>query len=242
MTRIPLRPLVQIIEARTRGEDPDAIERANLHTRHEVMRDQAQKSAENRLRFLALFFLCAFAMVAVQMGSVALSEPAEPEGEVAANAIVASRADITDRNGRILATNLSTHALYAQPPIMTDPIGSAKALAAIFPELDEQRLIKDFTGARKFVWLRRKLSPEQVQAVFDIGDPGLLFGPREMRLYPNGRLAAHVLGGATFGREGVDSAEVIGVAGVEKQFDTFLRDPAQEGKPLQLSLDLTVQT
>jgi cell division protein FtsI (penicillin-binding protein 3) len=40
----------------------------------------------------------------------------------------------------------------------------------------------------------------------------------------------------------VDSAEVIGVAGVEKAMDARLRDPAQAGKPLVLSLDLTVQT
>ena len=66
----------------------------------------------------------------------------------------------------------------------------------------------------------------------DIGEPGLLFGPREMRLYPNGRLAAHVLGGASFGREGVHAAEVIGVAGVEKYFDERLRDPARGHKPL----------
>ena len=80
-----------------------------------------------------------------------------------------------------------------------------------------------------------------MQLVHDIGDPGLLFGPREMRLYPNGTLAAHVLGGAGFGREGVASAEVVGTAGVEKTFDAFLRDPANNGAPLQLSLDLTVQ-
>jgi len=52
---------------------------------------------------------------------------------------------------------------------------------------------------------------------------------------------AHVLGGASYGREGVSSAEVIGVAGVERHFDAYLRDPAQEGAPLELSLDLTVQ-
>nr|MCW1952481.1 penicillin-binding protein 2 [Octadecabacter sp.] len=82
---------------------------------------------------------------------------------------------------------------------------------------------------------------EQMQAVHDIGDPGLLFGPREMRLYPNGSVAAHILGGATYGREGVSSAEVVGVAGVESYFDDFLRDPANEGAPLELSIDLTVQ-
>jgi cell division protein FtsI (penicillin-binding protein 3) len=54
-------------------------------------------------------------------------------------------------------------------------------------------------------------------------------------------LAAHVLGGASFGREGVHSAEVIGTAGVEKYFDDFLRDPANGGAPLELSIDLSVQ-
>jgi cell division protein FtsI (penicillin-binding protein 3) len=68
-----------------------------------------------------------------------------------------------------------------------------------------------------------------------------LFGPREMRLYPNGSLAAHVLGGYAFGAEGVHSAEVIGTAGIEKAMDARLRDPAQGGTPLALSIDLSVQ-
>ena len=122
-----------------------------------------------------------------------------------------------------------------------DPTTTAAKLLEIFPELDGERLVRDFTGARKFLWIRRQISPEQMQAVHDIGSPGLLFGPREMRLYPNGPVAAHILGGASYGREGVSSAEVIGVAGVERQFDDFLRDPANEGRPLELSIDLTVQ-
>jgi cell division protein FtsI (penicillin-binding protein 3) len=62
-----------------------------------------------------------------------------------------------------------------------------------------------------------------------------------MRLYPNGRLAAHVLGGSRFGDEAVHSAEVIGVAGLEKALDDRLRDPSQLDQPLELSLDLPVQ-
>jgi cell division protein FtsI (penicillin-binding protein 3) len=81
-----------------------------------------------------------------------------------------------------------------------------------------------------------------MQLVHEIGDPGLLFGPREMRLYPNGVMAAHVLGGSSFGAEGVHSAEVIGTAGIEKALDARLRDPAQAGTPLVLSIDLTLQT
>ena len=124
---------------------------------------------------------------------------------------------------------------------MVDPVYAADELVKIFPELKLDKLLADFSGARKFLWIRRQISPEQMQAVHDIGSTGLLFGPREMRLYPNGAIAAHILGGASYGREGVASAEVIGVAGVEREFDELLRDPAREGEPLALSIDLTVQ-
>lgn len=242
MTRIPLRPLARILSARAKGENPDVIERENIRLRHEEMRDRSRAVAEGRLLLLCGAFLAVFGVVAAQMGLLAASEPVEPVSAGSGSAIVAQRADIVDREGRILATNLVTHSLYAQPPQMIDPQGAAEKLAAIFPDLDAERLKKDFTGKRKFLWVKKKISPEQMQLVHEIGDPGLLFGPREMRLYPNGAIASHVLGGASFGREGVRSAEVVGTAGVEKTFDTWLRDPANGGAPLQLSLDLSVQS
>ncbi|KMK66666.1 penicillin-binding protein 2 [Puniceibacterium sp. IMCC21224] len=241
MIRIPLRPLARILDARSKGENTDAIERENLRIRHEQMRDKARNRAEGRLLMLGVVFFCAFMVVGARMGILASTEPTEPRAQAAGASIVAQRADIVDRHGRILATNMETHSLYAHPQQMIEPERTAKALVKIFPELKEERLIKDFTGTRKFLWVRKKLSPEQKQAVHDIGEPGLLFGPREMRLYPNGKLAAHVLGGSSFGREGVHSAEVIGTAGIEKFADEMLRDPAREGAPLELSLDLTVQ-
>ncbi len=240
--RVPLRPLSRILAARRRGEDPAAIERENLRRRHEQMRDRTRRRAEGRLLALGALFVLAFFVVGLRMGMLAASDPQEPRASAGGgSAIIAQRADILDRNGRILATNLVTNALYAQPPLMVDKEAAARELARIFPDLDEADLLKKFTSGRKFIWLKRRISPEQQQLVHDIGDPGLLFGPREMRLYPNGRLAAHVLGGAGFGREGVHAAEIVGVAGVEKTFDAYLRDPARNGQPLQLSLDLTIQ-
>ncbi|WP_227271433.1 peptidoglycan D,D-transpeptidase FtsI family protein [Roseobacter weihaiensis] len=241
MIRTPLRPLARILDARDKGENPDAIERENIRIRHEQMRDQARQRAEGRLLVLGMFFVVAFSVVGLRMGLLATSEPQEPRVDGPGAQIHAARADIVDRHGSLLATNFDTHALYAQPPQMIDPVHAAQELAKIFPDLDAAELLEDFTGTRKFLWIKRKLSPEQMQAVHEIGDPGLLFATRDMRLYPNGQLAAHVLGGASFGKEGVTAAEVIGVAGVEKYFDDYLRDPANGSKPLQLSLDLTVQ-
>ena len=241
MTRKPLRPLASILRARDVGENPDSIERANLRARHEEMRSKGRARAEGRLLIMAVLFTGAFITVGARMGIVSMSEATEPRTSYAGSRIQAERADIVDRNGRILATNLETHALYAQPHHMIDKERAAKELVAIFPDLDEKRLIKDFTGKRKFLWIKKKISPEQQQAVHDIGEPGLLFGRREMRLYPNGRLASHVLGGASFGKEDVHDAELIGVAGVEKYFDDQLRDPANGDKSLTLSIDLTIQ-
>lgn len=241
MIRIPLRPLARILDARQKGENPDAIERENKRIRHEDMQAKSRARAEGRLLVLGLFFFCAFTVVGARMGTLATSDPVEPRSAALGSAISAARADIVDRNGNLLATNFDTHALYAQPKHMIDPQKSADELVKVFPDLDHARLIKDFTGSRKFLWIKKKISPEQMQAVHEIGDPGLLFAPREMRLYPNGSLAAHVMGGASFGKEGVAAAEVIGVAGAEKYFDDYLRDPANGATPLQLSLDLTVQ-
>lgn len=242
MIRTPLRPLARILRAREKGENPDDIEAENRAIRHAEMQDRARKRAEKRLMMTVAAFVLAFGTVGLRMTSMATSAPSEPRVQASGAQIISQRADITDRNGRVLATNLPTFSLYAHPHQMIDPHRAAAELARIFPDLDRERLVGDFTGKRTFLWIKRKLSPEQKQAVHDIGEPGLLFGPREMRLYPNGRLASHILGGSTFGQEGVSSAEVVGVAGVEKEFDGWLRDPANAGAPLALSIDLSAQS
>ena len=241
MIRTPLRPLARILEARQKGENPDLIERENLAARHDATRDRDRARAQFRLVFLGMAFLVAYSAIGLRMGMLSASEPVETRTATHGAAILASRADITDRNGRLLATNMLTHSLYVQPKDMVDPKAVATQLAQIFPDLDAATLERRFTDGRSFMWVRRVLSPEQMQMVHEIGDPGLLFGPREMRLYPNGTLASHVLGGASFGAEGVDSAEVIGTAGIEQALDARLRDPAASGTPLALSLDLTIQ-
>ena len=71
----------------------------------------------------------------------------------------------------------------------------------------------------------------------EIGEPGLMYGPREMRLYPNGRFASHVLGGTRFNNQSATNADMVGSAGIEATFDSFLSDRSQQGKALQLSLD-----
>ncbi|MBN2758989.1 MAG: penicillin-binding protein 2 [Rhodobacteraceae bacterium] len=241
MTRTPLRPLARILNARERGENPDYIEQENLRLRRQELRDTGRMRAEVRLLVLALMFLSGFVLLGARMGLLAATEPLEMRVGLLED-ISGARADITDRSGRVLATNLATHALYAETRRMVDPVRAAQQLGRIFPDLDIDRLTARFTDPdRRFVWVRTQLSPEQKQAVHDIGEPGLMFGPRKMRVYPNGRIAAHLLGGARYGEQGVRAAELLGVAGAELYFEDRLRDPAQANQPLRLSIDLPLQ-
>ena len=241
MIRTPLRPLARILDARAKGQNPDVIEKENLAARNDALRDRSRARAEKRLILLALCFFASFTVIGARMGSLAASTPTEPRSAAGGSEISAQRGDIVDRSGRILATNMLTYALYAQPRDLVDPAHAAAALAAIFPEMNANDLLRRFTDGRSFVWVRKVLSPEQKQKVHEIGDPGLYFGPREMRLYPNGNLAAHILGGTAFGAEGVNSAQVIGTAGLEAAQQARLSDPAQSSTPLTLSIDLTLQ-
>ena len=242
MTRRPLRPISQIISARKNGQNPDHIERENIRQRHLVMEKVTRIRSESRLLVLIGFFFVSFLAIGLKMGMLSMITPAEPISSTQILQTLTKRADILDRNGSILATNLITNALYAKPNLMIDKQMAAKELVKIFPDLKLLNLINQFEGTKKFIWIKRKISPEQMQAVHELGEPGLKFGPREMRLYPNGRLAAHVLGGVRYGRQSVHSAELVGSAGVELQFDKFLQDELGSGDPLILSLDLGVQS
>ncbi len=242
MIRRPLRPLARVLRARAEGEDPNLVEAeeraARLAARHRAERAKA----EARLLLLGVVFILGFSTVAGRMALLSAAVPVEPRGGIPSDPIHTQRADIVDRNGAILATNIVTASLYAQPGQMVDPRAAADGLAEIFPDLAADETYARLTDGRKFMWIEKSISPEQRQRVHDLGEPGLLFGPRETRLYPNGKLAAHVLGGASFGREGVRAAEVIGTAGVERVFDDRLRDPGQVDEPLRLSIDLRAQT
>jgi cell division protein FtsI (penicillin-binding protein 3) len=147
-----------------------------------------------------------------------------------ASARAPSRAEITDRNGIVLATNLKSDSLYADPQSVLDAAEAARRLRSVLPDLKQSVLTERLDGGGGFVWLRRHLSPDQVYAVNRLGIPGLEFRTEERRIYPLGPTAGHVVG--------FTDIDGRGIAGVEAQLDDRLR---AGGAPVRLSLDSRVQ-
>ena len=241
MTRTPLRPLARILYARSQGQNPDVIERNNIRNRREEMRSKSLARTEGRILTLSWLLAASFIVIGAKMAFLAFSDPIETSVGSTGSGIISQRAEIVDRNGYLLATNIDTYSLYFQQRDMIDPEAAARKLAEIIPTINAEELLVRFRGGKKFGWIKKKLSPEQKQLIHEIGEPGLKLGPRELRIYPNGRLAGHVLGGTTFDKEGVNAAEIVGVAGVEKKMDQRLRDPVHGREALALSINLPVQ-
>jgi cell division protein FtsI (penicillin-binding protein 3) len=132
--------------------------------------------------------------------------------------------------------------VYIRPQEIQKKSLVAEQLKNIFPDLNEAELLDKFSDGRKFFWLKGLVSPKQEKALFDLGQPGIYFGNREYRFYPNGSLASHVIGYTKVNEFGVNYAEILGISGFEKAFENRLAVTIQtKNNAISLSLDLPVQ-
>ena len=133
--------------------------------------------------------------------------------------IEGKRGNIVDRFGRELAVSLETFSLFAHPWKVQEPLKVARRLAPVLG-VTESRLRQQLTSDAPFVWLARRLEPALASAVRNLGLPvggGQAFGleTEGKRFYPQGALAAHVIGFANIDQKGVD--------GIERTFDAELQ-------------------
>ena len=193
-----------------------------------------------QVRLLAVLLLVALAAAACILRIVMLGvvEPA-PRSASLYEALLPSRGEIVDRNGLALARAFPAYALWYNPgalgggsPLVKSPAEVAHVLAGIFPDADEADLRRRLI-AGKPGYLARRVLPEQANRIHALGEPALEFPREPDRFYPQGSLAAHVLGFV--------AADGHGRVGMEEVFDKQLMDPAQRGTPEMLSLDMRVQ-
>jgi cell division protein FtsI (penicillin-binding protein 3) len=141
----------------------------------------------------------------------------------------------------VLASDVQVPSLYADPRKIIDIDEAVELLTAQIPDLDAKTLREKLSQSNRFAWLKREISPAERDAIFNLGIPGIGFVNETKRVYPMGRLAAHVLGYVDLDSQGI--------AGIEKYLDdqgalytASLADPErQEAYPAQISIDIRVQ-
>ena len=150
------------------------------------------------------------------------------------------RKEIVDRNGNLLAVNLPSSSLFANPQKVINPAGCLDKLIKIFPDLNKTKLLEELKTNKSFVWIKRDLLPSEQEAVSNLGLPGFSLEEEQKRVYTFSNLLSHVIG--YVGRD------FVGLAGLERAYDKFLTnsDPnlsqdEQRIKPLELSIDVRLQ-
>jgi cell division protein FtsI (penicillin-binding protein 3) len=173
-----------------------------------------QEQARRRLAVVAALLTCACVLVGVRLVTIGLLEherwtefadrqqlrsvPLDPE-----------RGALLDREGRELAVSVPAWSAFANPSLFPDESARLEAARRLAPALglSEAAVGRRLQRRSHFTWLRRKLGPEQRDAVAAVGVEGVGFVEESRRSYPNGELAAHVLGLVGTDNQGLEGLE-----------------------------------
>jgi cell division protein FtsI (penicillin-binding protein 3) len=224
---------------------------------------------DSRARALVLLVLVVFAATAIGARLVWWQVAQQPWlQEMALNQLAqvqelpAERGEITDVNGELLATSVELQSVFATPPTVDDPGMTATILAVVLdlPVADLRSRLETDTS---WVWIKRRITPEEAERLRDLDLPGVGMLPETKRVYPvlgvagDTTMAAQLIGFVDVdgeGQYGVEAREnglLAGSAGsVTAQGDvsgrriadsaTLLTEPV-DGADLRLTVDAGVQ-
>jgi cell division protein FtsI (penicillin-binding protein 3) len=207
----------------------------------EGIRKAQGAQAKNRIIIAIACFGLIYSVIGARLVQYGLRAPETVSSIARADQLMASRPDLLDRNGEVLATDIRTVSLFAEPHKIVDADEAVELLATVLPDLDLRGIHRKLSSDSRFQWLRRQLTPKQQSQILALGIPGVGFRPETRRFYPGGPTASHVVGHVNIDNKGI--------AGMEKYVDgQGLGDLAAVGmtfnedlKPVRLSLDLRVQ-
>ena len=206
---------------------------------HDVDRNVKAKA---RLGLAVVAFAGIFSVIALRLVMfAAVGEGHGGRRSITQDAVATARPDILDRSGEILATDVKTPSLFAEPRKIIDLDEAVELLTAVLPDLDANEVRERLSSKRGFVWLKREITPDQQQQIHRLGIPGVGFLTENKRIYPNGAVVSHEIGHVNIDNQGI--------AGIEKWLDGqglaalhmagLATDQLQ--RPVNLAVDLRVQ-
>ncbi len=193
----------------------------------------------NRVIMTMAVFLGIYATIAGRLIYLGILDPEDAGGP--ASRVTASRPDIVDRNGEVLATDIKTASLFAEPRRIVDADEVIEKLSTVLPDIEVEQTYHKLKSGAGFVWLKRQLTPRQQAEIIQLGLPGIGFRTEKRRFYPAGPTVSHIIG--------LTNIDNQGISGLEKYIDDQgLADLQASGlavaadlKPVKLSVDLRVQ-
>ena len=193
----------------------------------------ARPEEDTRVRIFVILSAFSAVFVCLTLGAVhaaLLTAGAGSGGPTHPNAVV--RADMVDRNGALLATNIVHYGLYIDPAQVWDRRAAAQQIRRALPRVSKTRLDAALYGDRRLLVINR-LTPQEKAAIHNLALGGIGFEPEDVRVYPLGQSARHVVGNVDTGG--------VGLSAAERAFNDEIRAAGARGESFQVSIDLRVQ-
>jgi cell division protein FtsI (penicillin-binding protein 3) len=167
-----------------------------------------------------LFFtaICAKAVYLQVVRGSWLSEKAANQYEVSCRSY-GKRGTIYDANLKELAISIDVTSIAAHPPKIENARATAKSLSSVL-KMNRKSLTRKLASNKKFVWIKRKVTPKEAEAVRNLNITGVDFIPEHKRFYPNKTLAAQVLGFTNIDDHGLE--------GIEFYYNEYLQGSASQ--------------
>jgi cell division protein FtsI (penicillin-binding protein 3) len=186
-----------------------------------------------RFRLAVLSFALAFLLIGGRLVALGLEGGGPGGGGLYDISSTVHRPDILDRNGRLLATDIKGATLYADPAKVIDIDELAEQVTSVLPDVNAKDLRARLKAGRRFVRIKRELTPKQQAEIHELGLPGLGFIEEYRRVYPMGPTASHVVG--------LVDVDNRGLAGIEKFIDDNPQLAMASDEAVSISLDLGAQ-
>lgn len=168
----------------------------------------------------------------------------------------ARRGLILDRNGRKLAESLRVGSVYANPSAIKDVSVVASHLSKVL-RLDPSKVSAKLEKDKKFVWIKRRVSDEELKEIRKLSLQGVYIEHEYQRFYQNGPLGSHVIGFTDIDENGLEGIELscnqtlLGESGYKRMYrdaqqsniltaDTEMRRP-RHGNNVMLTIDANIQ-
>lgn len=193
--------------------------------------DRAQDDPRFRIFLVMAGFAVVFVILMLGAGHAALLADKGRVGSGVSRPMLA-RGDLVDRNGMLLATNITHYGLYIDPREVWDRDMARAQLLEALPRISARKLDRVLDGDRRLI-VATGLTPQERQAVHALALGGVTFEPEDRRVYPLGASASHLLGRADTGGQGV--------SGVELAFNEQIRAAGATGDAFPISIDMRVQ-
>ena len=192
------------------------------------------KKIDIRIKFMSFCFFLGFTILFAKLIHITSLSPFNNYQDITTFKNDKIRPTIVDRNGHIIASNIEIASVAIRPSLLLNKEDVIDRLLLTIPTFIREDLENKILNDKKFVWLKRGITPNEKKRIHDLGIPGLEFINETKRFYSSGKILSHVLGYVN-----IDN---VGQTGIEKYIEKFQEqeDRPEENNTINLSIDLEV--